>query len=98
MELMQGKIKINRKEMQKIRKMDHAQLEQCLTEVMWMGYTASEEGTDRDIRQEVKNNNRGWQQAVQAAVTTMKGIGEKRKELFMEYLKIELEKAGICTK
>ena len=95
---MQGKIKINRKEMQKIRKMDHMQLEQCLTEVMWMGYTASEEGTDRDIRQEVENNNRGWQQAVQTVVKTMKGIGEKRKELFMEYLKIELEKAGICTK
>ena len=28
----------------------------------------------------------------------LKGIGEKRKELFMEYLKENLKKAGICIK
>lgn len=98
MELEQGKVRINSKEMYRIRKMDHAQLEQCLTDVMWMGYRASEEGTDRDIRREVEENNRNWQQAVRRAVEAIKGIGDKRKSLLMEYLEIELKKVHICLK
>lgn len=98
MELDQGKVRINRKEMLRIKKMDHAQMEQCLTDVMWMGYRASEEGTDRDIRREVEENNRNWQQAVQKTVEVLKGIGEKRKNLLMEHLEIELRKANICLK
>lgn len=98
MELKQGKIRINRKEMRAIKKMDHAQMEQCLTDVMWMGYTASEEGTDREISREIEENNQNWQQAVQTAVEALKGIGDKRRSLLMEYLEIELKKVNICLK
>lgn len=39
-----------------------------------------------------------WQKSVETSLEKLKGIGEKRKELFMEYLKEELKKAGICIR
>lgn len=98
MELKQEKISINRKEMREIKKMDHRQLEQCLTEAMRMGYTLSESERDLEIRLAVKENNGHWLHAIQAAVGALKGIGAKRKELLMEYLQIELKKENICIK
>lgn len=98
MKLKNGKIIIVRKEMKEIRKMDHAQLESCLTEVMRMGYTESEAERDLEIRMAVEENNFRWKQAVQAAVGGLKGIGEKRRRMLTESLEAELEKVIICTK
>lgn len=98
MKLKQGKININRKEMQEIKKMDHAQMETRLTEAMQLGYTESEAERDLEIRMAVEENNSCWQQAVQETVSRMKGIGEKRKKALTESLEAELRKAGICMK
>lgn len=98
MQLRQEKIRINRKEMREIKRMDHAQMEQRLTEAMRLGYTASEAERDLEIALAVEETGRRWHQALQKAVKALRGIGEKRKELLMEYVKIELEKEGICRK
>lgn len=113
MELKQGKINITYDELCRIRKMGRAQMERYLTEVMELGYrqgyTDSETETDVEFRlaekdrdaeisQVLGENNRRWEKAVRKAVDTMKGVGRKRKELLMEYLKIETERAGICRK
>lgn len=98
MQLRQEKIRINRKEMREIKRMDHAQMEQRLTEAMSLGYAAGKAERDREITCAVEETGRRWQSAVQKAVKALKGIGEKRKELLMEYVEIELEKEGICRK
>lgn len=73
------------------------------------GYTESEEEADAELRQEavdraeavrhaLDEHDRKWRKAVRDAVAAVKGVGRKRKELLMEYLKIELERAGICRR
>lgn len=113
MEVKQEKISITYDEFSGIRKMSREQMEKCLTEAMQMGYrqgyTDSEAETDAELRlaekdraeaisQALEENNRRWKKAVRKAVDTMRGVCRKRKELLMEYLKIETERAGICRK
>lgn len=113
MELKQGKISITYEELSGIRKMGKSQLEQYLTGAMEIGYrqgyTVSEAETDEELKlaeadkaaeisQALEENNRKWLKAVRDVVGAAKGIGRKRKELLLEYLKIELEKVGICRR
>lgn len=73
------------------------------------GYTDSETETDAELRlaeedsavtlrMALEERDRKWKKAVRDAVAVTNGIGRKRKELLMEYLKIELERVGICRK
>lgn len=73
--------------MKEIKRMDHRQLEEKMSEVLELGKT--EAGEEKDTI---------WQQAVEEALKSLPGIGPKRKELFMEYLRGNLKVAGICIK
>lgn len=92
MELKEGKIRISRKEMREIKKMDHSQMERKLTEAMEIGYCKDREGAV------LEENNWHWRQAVEDALEALPGIGVKRKELFMEYLRQNLGEVGICIR
>ena len=72
MELRNGVIKITRKEMQEIKKMDHQQMERKLTAVYQIG-----KEDERPIEEK-------WEDAVREAVQGIKGIGEKRREELIE--------------
>ncbi len=75
MEIREGKIRINRKEMREIKRMDHKQLEDKLTEAYARGHYLA---------------NRKWQQAVEETLDQTKGIGPSRKELFLERLRLKI--------
>lgn len=77
--------------------MDHSQLESKLTEVYQIGCKKEAEVTVyvEAVREQERIS---WQQSVETSLEKLKGIGEKRKELFMEYLKEELKKAGTCIR
>ncbi len=73
------------------------------------GYTDSEAETDAELRlaeadsvvtlsMALEERDRKWKKAVWNAVAATRGIGKKRKELLMEYIKIEMEHTGICRK
>lgn len=72
MELRNGVIKITRKEMQEIKKMDHQQMERKLTAVYQIG------------KEDEKPIEGKWEDAVREAVQGIKGIGEKRREELIE--------------
>ena len=97
MEVKNGRISINRKEMQSIKKMDHQQIEDRLTAAYRLGQAEMAE-----LRQKLDHDRKiqdlNWQQAVFTSMEQLKGLGEKRKELFTEYLKENLKKVGICIK
>lgn len=75
MEIREGRIRINRKEMREIKRMDHKQLEDKLTEAYASGHYLA---------------NRKWQQAVEETLDQTKGIGPSRKELFLERLRLKI--------
>lgn len=72
MELRNGVIKITRKEMQEIKKMDHQQMERKLTAVYQIG------------KEDEKPIKEKWEDAVREAAQGIKGIGEKRREELIE--------------
>lgn len=82
--------------MLEIRKLDHNQLERKLTEVAAMGQ--QEDYTEENVKQIMRIERETWEDAVKTTLADLKGIGEKRKELFMEYLKERLREAGICIR
>ena len=75
MEIREGRIRINRKEMREIKRMDHKQLEDKLTEAYARGHYLA---------------NRKWQKAVEETLDQTKGIGPSRKELFLERLRLKI--------
>ena len=75
MEIREGRIRINRKEMREIKQMDHKQLEDKLTEAYARGHYLA---------------NRKWQKAVEETLEQTKGIGPSRKELFLERLRLKI--------
>lgn len=75
MELRNGVIKITRKEMQEIKKMDHQQMERKLTAVYQIG------------KEDEKPIKEKWEDAVREAVQGIKGIGEKRREELIERIR-----------
>ena len=75
MEIREGRIRINRKEMREIKRMDHKQLEDKLTEAYARGHYLA---------------NRKWQKAVEETLEQTKGIGPSRKELFLERLRLKI--------
>lgn len=75
MEIREGRIRINRKEMREIKRMDHKQLEDKLTEAYARGHYLA---------------TRKWQKAVEETLEQTKGIGPSRKELFLERLKLKI--------
>lgn len=77
MEIREGKIRINRKEMREIKRMDHQQMEDKLTEAYARGHYLAD---------------RKWKQAVEETLELTKGIGPSRKELFLERLKLKIQK------
>lgn len=76
MEIREGRIRINRKEMREIKRMDHRQLEEKLTEAYARGHYLAA---------------RKWEQAVEETLDQTKGIGPNRKELFLERLKLKIQ-------
>ena len=84
--------------MQDIKRMDHSQMEDKLTIAYRMGCNETMKAAERAMKRERGERDKSWQQAVETSLENLKGIGEKRKELFMEYLKENLKKAGICIK
>lgn len=79
MEIREGKIRVNRKEMREIKRMDHQQLEDKLTEAYARGHYLAA---------------RKWEQAVEETLGQTKGIGPSRKELFLERLKLKIREDG----
>lgn len=75
MEIREGNVRITRKEMQEIKRMDHRQMEDKLTEVYARGHYLAA---------------RKWQQAVEETLDQTKGIGPSRKELFLERLRLKI--------
>lgn len=75
MEIREGRIRINRKEMREIKRMDYKQLEDKLTEAYARGHYLA---------------NRKWQKAVEETLEQTKGIGPSRKELFLERLRLKI--------
>lgn len=78
MEIREGSVKINRKEMREIKRMDHQQLEDKLTEAYARGHYLAA---------------RKWQQAVEETLEQTKGIGPGRKGLFLERLKMKIQES-----
>lgn len=78
MEIKEGRIRINRKEMREIKRMDHRQLEDKLTEAYARGHYIAA---------------RKWKQAVEETLEQTKGIGPSRKELFLERLKLKIQES-----
>lgn len=84
MEIKEGSVRINRKEMREIKRMDHRQIEEKLQEAYDTGFQdggksprqagAGAEGTPN------------WRKAVESALEETKGIGPGRKALFLERL------------
>ena len=72
MEIVKNEVKINRREMQAIKRLDHHDLEEYLTSVHGKGRQAA---------------TAQWKQAVAETLQETKGIGPGRKELFWERLK-----------
>lgn len=80
MEIREGNVRINRKEMQALKRMDHKQMEGKLTEAYESGF--------RDGQAEGQN----WRQAVKETLEETKGIGPGRKELILERLDRKMER------
>lgn len=78
MEIREGNVRINRKEMREIKRLDHRQLEEKLTEAYARGHYLAA---------------RKWQQAVEETLDQTKGIGPSRKELFLERLKLKIRES-----
>ena len=76
MEIREENVRITRKEMQEIKRMDHRQMEDRLTEAYARGHCLAA---------------RKWQQAVEETLEKTKGIGPRRKELFLEQLKLKIK-------
>ena len=79
MEIRGRNVRINRKEMQAIKRMDHKQMEEKLTEAYKTGF--------RDGQAKGQN----WRQAVRETLEETKGIGPGRKELILERLERKME-------
>ena len=81
--------------MQAIKKMDHSQMETKLTEAYLKGYEKAGEYITAQEQDRIFLH-QSWRDAVKQSISSLPGIGPKRKELFAEYLKENLKKAGIC--
>lgn len=79
MEIVKNGVRINRKEMQAIKRLDHHELEEYLTMVYGKGRQAA---TGQ------------WKQAVTETLLETKGIGPGRKELFVERLNGKMNGVG----
>lgn len=79
MEIRGRNVRINRKEMQAIKRMDHKQMEEKFTEAYKTGF--------RDGQAKGQN----WRQAVRETLEETKGIGPGRKELILERLERKME-------
>lgn len=76
MEIKEMRVNITREEMRRVRKMDHRQLENYLTEIYLQG---REEGFNR----------KGETSRLERTLEKVKGIGQKRKELILELFDME---------
>ena len=83
MEIREGNVRINRREMQAIKRMDHKQMEGKLTEVYETGFQ------DGQTAGQAKGQN--WRQTVKETLEETKGIGPGRKELILERLDRKME-------
>lgn len=91
MELREGKVRITRKEMREIKRMDHGQLEEKLGEAYKAGHLdgRKEQGREAERQQE------DFRRAVEETLIETKGIGPGRRELFLERLEAKTGKP--CT-
>ncbi len=76
MEVQKMRMKITRDEMRRIRKLDHRQLEDYLTEVYLQG---REDGFNR----------KGEIERLELVLEKVKGVGVKKKELIVELYDLE---------
>lgn len=87
MEIKEGSVRINRKEMQEIKRMDHRQMEGKLQEAYDTGVNDGLEAGKTAGRAEAGTDaERNWRQSVEATLEETKGIGPGRKALFLERL------------
>lgn len=97
METREGRVRITRSEMLMIRRMDHRELEERLSLIYKKGF---EEGHKDGFQKQASRGKdileaarRNWQQDLEAALEETKGIGQARKELFLENLKQKRERS-----
>ena len=76
MEIKEMRVRITREEMRRVRKLDHRQLEDYLTETYLQG---REDGFNR----------KGEVSKLERILEKVKGIGQKRKELILELFDME---------
>lgn len=85
--------------MQTIKKSDHNQIEIVLQSAYTKGYGAGhrdgwekrQEYAAQEAGKKAEQERSRWQQAVEKSLDMLKGIGEKRKGLFLDYLKENLK-------
>lgn len=70
-----GRVKLTREEARNIKKLDHKQIQNLLQEV----YNAGKE--DGSVQQD-------FRELMEQALKNVKGIGEKRKEIILDYVEI----------
>nr|DAH03601.1 MAG TPA: hypothetical protein [Caudoviricetes sp.] len=70
-----GRVKLTREEARNIKKLDHKQMQNLMQEVY---NTGKEDGSEQN----------DCRKLVEQALKNVKGIGEKRKEIILDYVEI----------